>query len=79
MELVFRRRMEYHINNTYLQTIILLGVGFLTLFFDVDNFTDRIMVTLTTMLVLATISSSIQAVRLSLSRDINNIFYCDIF
>ncbi len=35
----------------------------MSLFFDVDNFTDRIMVTLTTLLVVATMGSSIQAVR----------------
>ena len=76
---MFKRRIEYHIMNTMFQTFLLQLIGFLTFFFDVNNFTDRTMVTLTTMLVLATISSSIQAVRLSLSRDINKIFYCDIF
>ena len=37
-------------------------VGYVTFFFDVDNFTDRVMVVLTTMLVIATIQSTIQAV-----------------
>ena len=55
----FKRRVEYHILNTFLQTVILILVGFLSFFFDVDNFSDRIMVTLTTMLVLATLSASI--------------------
>ncbi len=62
---VFRRRMEFHVTNTFLQTFILICVGYLSLFFDVDNFTDRIMVTLTTMLVVATIMSAISAVRQS--------------
>ncbi len=55
--------MEFHVTNTFLQTFILIGVGYMSLFFDVDNFTDRIMVTLTTLLVVATMGSSIQSVR----------------
>ena len=62
VKIVFRRRMEFHVTNTFLQTFILIGVGYMSLFFAVDNFTDRIMVALTTMLVVATIMSSIQAV-----------------
>ncbi len=45
------------------QLLILIGVGFMTLFFDVDNFTDRIIVTLTTLLVVATMGLSIKDVR----------------
>ena len=55
--------MEFHVTNTFLQNFVLIGVGFMSLFFDVDNFSDRIMVTLTTMLVVATITSSIQTVK----------------
>ena len=62
VKIVFRRRMEFHVTNTFLQTFLLIGVGYMSLFFAVDNFTDRIMVALTTMLVVATIMSSIQAV-----------------
>lgn len=61
---VFRRRMEFHVTNTFLQTFILVGIGFMSLYFDVDNFTDRIMVTLTTMLVVATVTTNIQSVNL---------------
>ena len=63
VKIVFRRRMEFHVTNTFLQNFVLIGVGFMSLFFDVDNFSDRIMVTLTTMLVVATITSSIQTVK----------------
>ena len=52
MKFVFRRRIEYHITNTVMQTFILVIVGYLSLFFDVENFTDRIMVVLTTMYVI---------------------------
>ena len=62
MLLVFQRKMEHHVFNIMFQTLMLKLIGFLTLFFSEENFTDRIMVTLTTMLVLATIMSSIQAV-----------------
>ena len=34
----------------------------MTFYFDIDNFTDRAMVVLTTMLVIATITSSIESV-----------------
>ena len=61
VKILFRRRMEYHVANTFCQTFIMFGVGLLSLFFDVRNFTDRMMVTLTTSLVLATIAASIQA------------------
>ena len=60
VKVVFRRRMEYHVTNIFLQTLILVSVGYLSFFFRVDNFTDRIMVTLTVMLVVATIMSTIQ-------------------
>lgn len=63
VNIVFQRRMEYHVGNTFLQTFILVCVGYMSFFFDVANFADRIMVTLTTMLVVATIATSIQAVR----------------
>ena len=46
--------------------MILVLIGYLSFYFDLENFTDRAMVVLTTMLVIATITSSIQAVRLVL-------------
>ncbi len=54
--------MEFHVTNTFLQTFILVCVGYFSYFFDVENFTDRIMVVLTTMLVVATVTTSIQDV-----------------
>ena len=45
-----------------LQTFILAMVSSMTLFFAIDNTTDRVMVTLTTMLVLATFITTIQGV-----------------
>ncbi|TRY67458.1 hypothetical protein TCAL_08028 [Tigriopus californicus] len=57
------RKMAYHVFNTFFQTLLLIFVGYLSFFFKVDNFSDRIMVTLTTMLVVATIMVAIQSVR----------------
>ena len=54
--------MEFHVTNTFLQTLLLVVVGYMSFFFDIDNFTDRIMVSLTTMLVIATIVTANQAV-----------------
>ena len=68
VKIVFRRRMEFHVTNTFLQTLILLLVGYMSYYFKEDNFTDRIMVTLTTMLVIVVIASSIQDVRTSISQ-----------
>ena len=62
VKFVFRRNMEFHVTNTFLQTFILTCVGYFSYFFDVENFSDRIMVVLTTMLVVATITTSIQTV-----------------
>ena len=58
--ITFQRRMEYHVTNTFLQTQALIIVGFLSFFFRIDNFTDRIMVTLTVTLVMVTLMASIQ-------------------
>ena len=55
--------MEFHVTNTFLQTFLLISVGYLSFFFEITNFTDRIMVALTTMLVIATISTASQGVR----------------
>jgi len=60
VKIVFRRNIEYHVYGVFLQQLILLIVGFLTFFFEVTNFSDRTMVSLTLMLVIATISASIQ-------------------
>jgi hypothetical protein len=62
VKIVFRRRIEFHLTGTFLQTTTLILIGYLTLLFDIDNFTDRIMVVLTTLLVVATITTSMTSV-----------------
>ena len=56
----------------FFQTLILVFIGYLSFYFDLDRFTDRTMVVLTTMLVIATITSSIEAVNIKKSK---NIYY----
>ena len=62
IKIVFARKIEFHIANTFLQTFLLILVGYMSLYFDIEDFTDRIMVTLTSMLVVATLLSAIQSV-----------------
>ena len=64
IDVMFERKFEYHLSNTFLQTLLLLVISFMTFFFEVDNFTDKIMVVLTTMLVIATLQSSTQEVNI---------------
>ena len=52
--------------------MVLVLIGYLSFYFDIENFTDRAMVVLTTMLVIATITSSIQAVSFVLT---SNVFF----
>ena len=86
VRVVFQRKMEYHVANTFLQvgnlklkqsqnsmkcplllqTFVIMMVGYLSFYFEIDDFNDRIMVSLTTLLVVATMTSSIQAVRVPL-------------
>ncbi len=63
VKVIFRRRMEYHLTSTFLQTLVLIGVGYMSLYFRPDNFTDRVMVSVTNMVVVATITSSVQQAR----------------
>ena len=60
--------MEYHLSNTIAPTFLLMLVGYLSFFFNVDDFTDRIMVALTSTLVIATLMSSIAEVRIGFSK-----------
>ena len=47
---------------------MIYSVGFLVFFFDLENFTDRIMVVLTTMLVIAMTMASIQGVSIRIGK-----------
>ncbi|KAG7162876.1 ligand-gated ion channel 46-like 2 [Homarus americanus] len=54
IEFSFRNQYGYYIGNTFLPSIMLVIICWATLHFDIADFQDRIMVSLTSLLVLAT-------------------------
>ena len=56
-----RRRITYHIFNTYLPSFCLMVIAVFTLFIDVSHFEATIMVALTSMLVIYTLHQSISS------------------
>lgn len=60
MELYFRRLVVYFLLNVFLQSFLLVMTGYMSLFFHVSRFSDRVMVALTVMLVMASLQSSVQ-------------------
>ena len=58
MAIVFKRKVATELLTTYLPTILLLLITFVTIFFDKDLFGDAIAVNLTIMLVMTTIFTS---------------------
>ncbi|XP_076045335.1 glycine receptor subunit alpha-2-like [Oratosquilla oratoria] len=57
----FKNLYRYYITNTYIPTTLLVCITYLTFFFRVDDFSDRIMVSLTALLVLAALFSQTSA------------------
>ncbi|XP_068246314.1 uncharacterized protein [Palaemon carinicauda] len=55
VDLELRNLYGYYISNTYVPTTLLVIICYLTLYFDIDDFTDRIMVSLTSLLVLSSL------------------------
>merc|ERR1719205_65078 len=53
------RRWFYHAISVFLQSVLLLIVAYMTFYYRVDNFQDRVMVSITCMLVIANVQSSI--------------------
>merc|ERR1712198_601219 len=62
VKILFKRRWIYHLITVFLQSILLLGVAYMTFYFKISNFQDRIMIAITTMMVVATIQSSINKI-----------------
>lgn len=56
---VFKRKWTFHFWTIFLQSIVLISVAYMTFYFKLSNFQDRIMIAITTMMVVATIQSSI--------------------
>ena len=59
VSLFMTRRWFYHAISVFLQSILLLIVAYMTFYYRVDNFEDRVMVSITCMLVIANVQSSI--------------------
>ncbi|KAK3857528.1 hypothetical protein Pcinc_036222 [Petrolisthes cinctipes] len=59
--LELRNLSGYYISNTYTPTLLLVIICYLTLFFDIADFTDRVMVSLTSLLVIAALFSQTSA------------------
>ncbi|KAG7166825.1 Glutamate-gated chloride channel-like 16, partial [Homarus americanus] len=55
IEFAFRNQYGYYIGNTFLPSVMLAIICWVTLHFDIADFQDRIMVSLTSLLVLATV------------------------
>ena len=66
VKVVFRRQGGFHVVTTFVQTMVVILVAFVTFFFHVRNFTDRIMVNLILLLILAQIHANVQGVRVLL-------------
>lgn len=56
---IFKRKWTYHFWTIFVQSIALLGVAYMTFYFKISNFQDRIMIAITTMMVVATVQASI--------------------
>ena len=59
--LEMRNMYNYYIISTYIPTFLLIIISYMTYWFDVDDFTNRIMVALTSLLVLAALFSQISS------------------
>ena len=59
VSLSITRRWFYFGINVFIQSVLLLAVAYMTFYYRVDNFQDRVMVSITCMLVIANVQSSI--------------------
>lgn len=59
LELVLRNQYIYYISAAYVPSCMLLVISYLTYFFDVEDFSNRVTVALTSLLVLATLFSEL--------------------
>ena len=62
VHVVFRRQTGFHGVTTFAQTMVIVLIAFVTFFFNIRNFSDRIMSNLILLLILSTLSSSAQSV-----------------
>ncbi len=63
VELVLRRRSHLRAASAFAQTLVVLVAAVATFLFDLDDFSDRVLVCVVLLLVVTGIGSSVQAVR----------------
>lgn len=68
VNVVLRRRAQFHSLHAFVQTTVVLVVASATFFFDHDDFSDRIMVNAVLLLVVTTISGAVQQVNVNRAR-----------
>lgn len=59
VSMALSRRWFYHCVSVFLQSVLLLIVAYMTFYYRIDNFQDRVMVAITCMLVVANVQSSV--------------------
>merc|ERR1712223_1083411 len=59
VKIVFRRKWFYHLITIFIQSVLLLGLAYMTFYFRINNFQDRVMISITCMLIISTLQSSI--------------------
>jgi len=59
VKILFKRRWFYHLITVFFQSVLLIFVSYMTFYFKISNFQDRVMIDITTMMVVATIQSAI--------------------
>lgn len=59
LNVVFKRRWIYHLVTIFVQSVALLIVAYMTFYFKLSNFSDRVMIAITIINVVATVQSSI--------------------
>ena len=61
LRIFIKNMYSYYITSTYIPTILLVCISYLTFWFEIEDFSNRIMVSLTSLLVLAALFSQISS------------------
>ena len=61
IDLIFKNQFGYYISSAYIPSCLLLTISYITFYFTLDDFSNRITVSLTSLLVLSTFFSQVAA------------------
>ena len=70
IELVFENLITYYITNVYIPTSVMLVIGYSTFFFPLNDYNDRIMVAITSLLVESSLFSQVGLIQWLIIRNI---------